>query len=147
MQVWPQLRNLVAIAPAMALSRLADLKTMNGAFPPSSSPILLIPSAHCRYRSFPTSVEPVKDIPATLGLLHNNSPTEAAWARLDVITLMTPGGNPASSANFTKAKAVNGVSSAGLMTTVQPKNSNFNYRPTWQSGRHYLQPMLRQLSS
>lgn len=40
--------------------------------------------------------------------------------RLDVTQLTTPAGNPASSASLQSARAVKGVSSAGLMTTVQP---------------------------
>lgn len=37
-----------------------------------------------------------------------------------VCKVFTPLGNPASVANLANANAVNGVSSAGLMTTVQP---------------------------
>lgn len=36
---------------------------------------------------------PVKDIPATLGLVQSVCPIEAAWTRDDVTTLKLPGGN------------------------------------------------------
>ena len=41
-------------------------------------------------------------------------------ASADGNTLITPGGNPASSAKNAKAVADNGVSEAGLITAVQP---------------------------
>lgn len=81
-----------------------------------------MPSEHCLNRSFPTAVEPVKEIPATFGLVQRSSPISAACERCEVMTLITPAGNPASSANLASASAVSGVSSAGLITTVQPKN-------------------------
>src|SRR6185312_15455912 len=42
---------------------------------------------------------------------------------MPVTTLSTPLGNPASSANSPRRSAVNGVSSAGFNTTVQPAAS------------------------
>lgn len=93
---------------------------MNGALPPSSRPTRLIPAAHFSYNKRPTSVDPVNDIPATNGLLQSKSPTEGAFDRLQVMTLKTPFGKPASSASLARAKQVRGVSSAGFMTTVQP---------------------------
>lgn len=68
----------------------------------------------------PTSVEPVNEIPAIFLFLHNASPTDGTFFRLQVTTLKTPFGNPASSANFANARAVSGVSSAGFITTVHP---------------------------
>ena len=43
-----------------------------------------------------------------------------AFSRADVTTLMTPFGNPASSARAIAAKADRGVSSAGRTTQVHP---------------------------
>ncbi len=40
-----------------------------------------------------------------------------------VMTLTTPAGRPASSSSCTNSSVVSGVSSAGLMTTVQPAAS------------------------
>ena len=40
-----------------------------------------------------------------------------------VITLTTPSGNPASASMSASASVVNGVSAAGLITTVQPAAS------------------------
>lgn len=57
---WPQFLNLDAMAPWIARSISAFSKTIKGALPPSSSPILFTPTAHWAYRSFPTSVEPEK---------------------------------------------------------------------------------------
>src|SRR4051794_41531078 len=65
MQVWPELRYLQVSAPAMAASRSASSKTMNGALPPSSSETFLICPAHWAMSSLPTSVEPVKDRKST----------------------------------------------------------------------------------
>ena len=45
---------------------------------------------------------------------------EVAADVLVVITLMTPAGSPASSMVLTKSSVVNGVSSAGFTTIVQP---------------------------
>lgn len=55
---WPQLRNFDVIAPSTALSISALLKTINGAFPPSSNASLLTPDELCLYSNFPTAVEP-----------------------------------------------------------------------------------------
>ena len=49
--------------------------------------------------TFPTIVEPVNDILDTRGCSHKTLPTWAALVRDDVITLKTPGGRPACSAN------------------------------------------------
>ena len=60
MHVWPMKRNFESIACSTARSRSASAKTMNGAFPPSSSAVLMSRGAHCAARIRPTSVEPVK---------------------------------------------------------------------------------------
>lgn len=118
---------------------------MNGALPPSSRPTRLIPEAHFSYNNRPTSVDPVNDIPATNGLLQSKSPTEGAFERLQVTTLKTPFGKPASSANFAKAKQVSGVSSAGLITTVQPTIQLHQQQLIDWNSFIYLQPEQLQL--
>ncbi|MNV25692.1 hypothetical protein D3C71_1167970 [compost metagenome] len=67
--------------------------------------------------SLPTSVEPVKAILSMPGCATNAAP---AVSPRPVMTLTTPGGKPASSTSSASRKAVKGVSSAGLSTTVQP---------------------------
>ena len=63
---------------------------------------------------------PVNEMPATSGLEHNVWPIAAACEREDVTTLNVPAGNPAFSTSAAKARAENGVSSAGLATQTQP---------------------------
>src|SRR5262245_65596069 len=90
---------------------------MNGALPPSSRDTFLIVLAHCAIRTFPTAVEPVKEILRTVGFDVSSPPTSAAGP---VITLKTPAGTPARSASTASARAENGVCDAGFATTVQP---------------------------
>ena len=56
----------------------------------------------------------------TFGLLQIVFPIDDALPLSEVTMLITPLGNPASSAKATTAKAERGVSSAGRHTTVQP---------------------------
>uniref|UniRef100_A0A1A9VYD4 Uncharacterized protein n=1 Tax=Glossina austeni TaxID=7395 RepID=A0A1A9VYD4_GLOAU len=63
--VCPQFRNFEAMAPSTAFSKLAESNTINGALPPNSRETRLTVSAHWRYNSFPTSVEPVNDMVPT----------------------------------------------------------------------------------
>ena len=99
MHVCPELRNLHVIAPATASSRSASSKTMNGAFPPSSSEIFLRPGAHWAMRSLPTSVEPVKPSLRTAGFEVISPPIAGASSAAPVTTEKTPAGTPASSAS------------------------------------------------
>ena len=120
-QVCPALRYFDAIAPATASSRSASSNTMNGALPPSSRLTFFTVSEHWRIRSLPTCVEPVNDNLRTIGLDVSSLPISAPWDA--VTTLITPSGKPARRASSTSANAVSGVSSAGLITTVQPAAS------------------------
>lgn len=107
----------------------ASSKIMNGAFPPSSSEIFFIVPAACFIRSLPTLVyirwsierdtDPVKEILRTSGFSQSSDPTSFvfAWA---VTMLITPFGTPARSASSASARAVYGVSDAGLITQVHP---------------------------
>lgn len=73
-----------------------------------------------RMSHFPTFVEPVNEIFRNNSLWHMAVPTSTTSWRPTVRQLITPGGTPASSAIAHKASADRGVSSDGLMTTVQP---------------------------
>ena len=94
---------------------------MKGALPPSSSASFLMVGAHCAIKMRPTSVLPVNDRWRTTSLSHSTLPT--ALESVVVITLMTPAGTPARTASSAAARAVSGVSSAGLMMTGQPAAS------------------------
>ncbi len=68
----------------------------------------------------PTSVDPVKTTLRTIRCVTKRSPTTEP---LPGITVRTPSGMPASSASSPMRMAVNGVTSAGFSTTVQPAAS------------------------
>ena len=108
------------MAPLTAESMSASSKTMKGALPPSSIETFFTVCAHCSSRTFPTSVEPVKESLRTMGLAVISPPTSPEGP---VITLKTPGGMPARSPSSQSASAENGVAVAGLATTVQPAAS------------------------
>ena len=116
-QVWPMLRNFAAIAPCTAASTSASSKTMKGALPPSSSPTFFTVEAACCISSLPTGVEPVKPMKRTAGCVVMTLPIATASP---VTMLSTPLGKPARIASSIRAKAVSGVSGAGLTTKVQP---------------------------
>src|SRR5690606_13473025 len=85
---------------------------------PSSREIFLTWLLAFRINIFPTSVDPVKEIFRTRGSSSQAFPISSGFP---VTTLKTPAGMPASSAASASFKAVSGVSSAGLTTTVQPQ--------------------------
>ena len=66
--------------------------------------------------SLPTSVEPVKATLSTWGCWATRAPVSPGPVRM----LTTPGGSSACSMISASFKAVNGVVSAGLSTTVLP---------------------------
>jgi hypothetical protein len=117
MQLWPPLRNLATIAVSTATSRSASSNTSSGALPPNSKDRRLMVGAEAAISRAPTAVEPVKVIFRTRLEAVTMSPNSAGAL---TTTLSTPGGIPASSARAAKARAVNGVSLAGLQTIVQP---------------------------
>ena len=65
----------------------------------------------------PTAVDPVKVTTSTPGCAASRWP---ASAPAPVTTLSTPSGRPASVASRASVRVVNGVISAGLITTEQP---------------------------
>ncbi len=111
------------MAPSTAESMSASSNTMKGALPPSSSDIFLTVGALCAIRMRPTSVEPVKLRWRTTSLAQITLPTAIELSLSAVIMLSTPGGMPARMASSAAASAVSGVSSAGLIRTVQPAAS------------------------
>ncbi len=120
-QAWPMLRNFAAIAPSTARSRSASSKTTNGALPPSSIEVRRTLTDACCSSFWPTGVEPVKESLRSRGSAMIGPDTAL---EVEVVnTLTTPLGSPASSRSFAKSSVVSGVSSAGLITTVQPAAS------------------------
>ncbi len=74
-----------------------------------------MPSAAACITSRPTAVEPVNDTLRTSGWRTSARPATVPFPGS---TLSTPGGSPQASASSPSARAVSGVSSAGLSTTV-----------------------------
>ena len=101
-QVWPELRNLEAMAPCTAASRSASSKTMNGALPPSSIDTFFMCPMALAASVLPTAVDPVKVILRSLGFSHISAAISAAPP---VTMLMSPLGKPASSASTPRARA------------------------------------------
>ena len=121
MHVCPALRNFATSAPATAASMSASSNTMRGAFPPSSSDMRFTLSALCCMSSFPTRVDPVKEILRTSGWLVSVWATGAG--SFEVMTWKTPAGKPASSARHSSASADKGVSSDGFRMITHPAAS------------------------
>src|SRR3569833_3934237 len=117
--VWPEERNLEAMAPATAASTAASSKTRKGALPPSSSDSFFRVLEHCFMRSLPTRGEPVKESLRIVGCVLKTSPTSAVFCRA-VMMLTTPLGMPARWPSSASASEVKGVSPGDLHTTVQP---------------------------
>ena len=78
---------------------------------------------------------PVNETFPTPGCRTSASPADPApWT-----TLTTPSGRPASRARSAKSSAVNGVNSAGLMTTVFPAASDGGtFMPNESSGAFHV---------
>ena len=88
------MRILAIIKPSIAAGMSASGRMMNGALPPSSIEQLTTWSAASRSSARPTAVEPVKESLRTRGSC-NISRTMTGFS-VDVTTLTTPGGTPAS---------------------------------------------------
>ena len=116
-QSCPALSKTAPGAFAAAFSISLSAKIILALLPPSSSVTRFTCCAQPAIMDFPTSVEPVKTTLRTCGCVTNRLPTTDP---LPGITLNTPSGIPASSANSPKRIAVSGVYSAGLRTTVFP---------------------------
>ena len=105
-QVCPAFLYLEVIAPFTAASISASSKTINGALPPSSIETFFTVVAHCANNNLPISVDPVKLSFLTIELDESSPPMAVAEP---VTQEKTPGGMPASSANWHSARALNGV--------------------------------------
>ena len=88
--------------------------------PPSSSATRLTVCAATSEMRLPARVEPVKEIMSTCGCLTSASP---AAGPKPVTRLNTPLGRPAASTTSARMKALNGATSEGFSTTVQPAAS------------------------
>src|SRR5918993_812328 len=104
-------------AEAAAFSRSASAKMTLADLPPSSSVTRFMVPAAPDMMPLPTSVEPVKATLATSGCSTSRFPTLLPGP---TTTLTTPSGIPASRAMRSNARALSGVSSAGLRTSVLP---------------------------
>src|SRR6059058_4124429 len=92
---------------------------MFAALPPSSSVRRLPVPASAFWIAFPTSVEPVNAILFTSGCATSSAPVRPS----PVTMFTTPGGSSACRTTSQKSRAVSGVVSAGLSTTVFPAAS------------------------
>ena len=90
---------------------------MLAALPPSSSVAFLSVPAMLRAIALPTAVEPVKATLSMSGCATSACPVSPA----PVTMLTTPGGRSACWQISAKSRAVRGVVSAGLRTTVLPQ--------------------------
>jgi hypothetical protein len=116
-------------------SRSASAKTRLADLPPSSSETRLIPSAAACITSRPTTVEPVNDTLRTSGWRTNARPATVPFPGS---TLSTPAGNPQASASSPSSRAVSGVSSAGLCTTVLPiASAGASFQLAMRSGKFH----------
>ena len=115
-----------------AAARSASSRITEGDLPPSSSATRLTPCAASSEMRLPARVEPVNEIMSTCGWRTSASPT--VWPK-PVTRLNTPLGRPAASITSARAKALNGATSEGLSTTVQPAASaGASLRAIWCSG-------------
>ncbi len=97
----------------------ASANTTAGALPPSSRCSRFVVGAAADITARPAREEPVMDTIATPGCSTRAAPTSAP----PVTTLSTPGGRPASTAISASRRVDEGVSGAGLSTTVLPAAS------------------------
>ncbi len=133
MQNWPVLKTNPLMTAPTAFSRSASSKTRWAALPPSSmvTGLRFWPAtlAACR----PTAVEPVKAILSTPVCRSRASP---ATGPAPVTTLTTPSGTPARWSSPAMWRALSGVSSAGLWTTVLPAaRAGASFEPARISGK------------
>jgi len=124
MRVWPTQACPVFMIPentiiGTAAARSTSSRMMAADFPPSSRVHGLSISAARLPISLPTPELPVKVNRSTSRLDVNACPVSIPPGTTD----RTPSGRPASAKTSAKAFAVNGVSAAGLSTTVQPASS------------------------
>jgi hypothetical protein len=118
-QVWPVLSNEAFRRLVNISSRSADSSTIAADLPPSSSVTGMRRAPAADAICLPASAEPVKLTLSMPGCATSARPV----SRPPETMLMTPGGIPIAMLASAKWYASSGVSSAGLMTTVQPAAS------------------------
>ncbi len=117
-QPWPAWMQAVnAVAPATA-AMSASSSAIAADLPPSSRKTFLSVGAAAAMIARPVAVEPVKD---TMSMRGSVESTAATSLERGVTTLRTPAGMSVCSATSRPSSAATqGVSGAGLSTTVQP---------------------------
>src|SRR5260370_41013518 len=120
MQTWPALRYLAATDILATVSASTSSKMTTGAWPPNCIVARCTVSAASLASCLPTTVEPVNEILRMIGEARRYVETSLGTPKT---TLSTPLGRPASSSALAMARAVAGVSSAGLMMQEQPAAS------------------------
>ena len=122
-QRWPAERKADVTTSSATCSGSAVASAIMALMPPVSAISGTIgPSlaASARLIARATSVEPVKATPATRGSATSAAPTRAVARRRDAAR---SAGTPASCSSRTASKAISGVCSAGLATTLLPATS------------------------
>src|SRR6202012_2521668 len=117
LQDWPELFITEATPPPTAVFMSASSRMMFGLLPPSSWATRLTVAAALRATSTPARVEPVNDTMSMPGWLEIAAPTSAP---VPLTMLKTPAGTPAASMISHQMYALNGASSDGFSTMVQP---------------------------
>ena len=117
LQDWPELVHMPNTSREMAAAKSASSRMMLADLPPSSCATRFTVGAALRATSTPARVEPVNDTMSTSGCEEMAAPTvgPSPFTRLK-----TPAGTPASSSTSAKRMALNGATSEGFSTIVQP---------------------------
>ena len=105
-QTWPQFTNREISAHSTALSMSASSITMNGALPPSSRRMAVMLSAARWYSCWPVPTLPVMVTSRVIGFETSSLPIVDPPP---VTMFSTPGGNPASIANWPNSSVATGV--------------------------------------
>jgi len=117
---WPVEPKAPSAVAATAASMSPSSMRTSAFFPPISQVTFLCSRADSAITRFPTSLEPVNETALIAGWWTMDSPTAEPGP---TTMLRTPGGSPAFSNSSTRMRAIPGVSSAGLKTTVLPATS------------------------
>ena len=120
MHTWPAFRKRPSTDNSSARTRSASAHTMTGECPPSSNVTRLKSRLANPAISLPTAVEPVRE---TFRMIGDRIRCRDTSAGMPKTILTTPGGRPTCSQIFPNARAVPGVSSAGLRMIEQPAAS------------------------
>ena len=123
----------MATPSGTARARSASSRITFGDLPPSSIATGLTVAEASSETRRPARVEPVKETMSTPGCPATASP---ATGPVPVRRLKTPAGRPAASITSARMKALSGVTSLGLSTTVQPAaRAGATLAAIWLSGK------------